>query len=539
MKWRLVAVFGACALLGLGVGPALADTDPTYPVTSATDWTTGPQHDWQNGNAGGNYTFQAGMSSGPVNRALTRWPQHYNPASLFQNLAGESQAATDSTFHAHPDLPYDDVGDAGSPDFMPDWNHNGTYGDPGDFDADTDSVMDSAAFRYPCPQLDGSVLYETTDGSCKPATDSTATFKLGEAREVKIVDARGYILDATLWLPGDAVNGAPGPFPGIVYADGFDSRQDSYYWFAMRMARAGYLVLTYDPAGQGESEGTAYALYDSGMAPCQIGGACRDLQDAVRWFVGDDIAPVPRQESRATPPKNPAYVPAGDNLTNPVRNLLDTSRVAVSGNSMGALAVDDYTYGLGVGSGGDGRPLPSVRAAVPMSGIGPMKASVPIQLQTSDYDGQALATPAVGGVPTGDPSFGGVGYPATKNGYDQLRAAGLGSDALSLVVLEGGTHLDSVDIPYATRTAWSLTVAGDSALDFIDCHARDLADACQRAASPRPRLSRSFASEQDADGPAGPEPSRCITVPDQANINQSPTDFAQAETGHPVYNCTP
>jgi len=39
---------------------------------------------------------------------------------------------------------------------------------------------------------------------------------------------------------------------------------------------AGYLALTYDPAGQGDSEGTSYALYDSRMAPCYIGGACRE-----------------------------------------------------------------------------------------------------------------------------------------------------------------------------------------------------------------------------------------------------------------------
>ena len=44
---------------------------------------------------------------------------------------------------------------------------------------------------------------------------------------------------------------------------------------------SGPASFTYDPAGQGESEGTAYALYDSRMAPCQIGGACRDLQDMV------------------------------------------------------------------------------------------------------------------------------------------------------------------------------------------------------------------------------------------------------------------
>lgn len=531
---------GAVALLALGVGPALAN-DPTYPITSATDWTTGPQHDYRNGNRGGQYTFQAGMSSGPVDRALTRWPEHYNPASLFQNLAAESQAATDATFHAHPDLPYDDVGDAGSPDFMPDWNHDGVYGDPQDFDADTDAVMDTAPFRYPCPQLDGTVLYETTDGTCKPATDSTATFKLGEAREAKIVDARGYILDATLWLPGETQTmPSSGPFPGIVFGDGFDSRQDSYYWFAMRMARAGYIVLTYDPAGQGESEGTSAALFDSRMAPCQVGGACRDLEDAVRWFVGSDIQPSPRDEWRATPPKKPAYTPAGDNVVNPVLNVLDTSRISIAGNSMGALAVDDYARVVGVGHDTSGRPLPSVRAAVPMSGIAPTQASIPMQFQTSDYDGSpALAGPGVGGVALGDPSYGGIGYSNIKKGYDQLRASGQGSGPLELIVLEGGTHLDSVDIPYATRTAWSLTVAGDSALDWFDCHARDLPDACQRAISPRARLSRALASEQDPDGPAGAEPSRCVAVPDQANLNQSPTDFAQAETGHPVYNCTP
>jgi hypothetical protein len=532
------AAFGG--LLLLGATPALAQTDPTYPVTSATDWTTGPQSDWQHQERG-SYTFQAGMSTGVANRALTRWPQHYNPAYLFQHLADESQAATDATFHAHPDLPYDHVGDAGSPDYMPDFNHNGVFGDPGDFDNDTDTVLDSAPFRYPCPQLDGTMRYETVDGSCAATTDTNATFKLGEAREVKIVDARGYILDATLWLPGEALTTpSSGPFPGVVFSDGFDSRQDSYYWFAMRMARAGYIALTYDPAGQGESEGTSAALWDTRMAPCNIGGACRDLEDALRWFVGDDILPSPRDEWRTTPPKNPSYAPGGDNIMNPALGILDHSRVSIAGNSMGALATVDYARALGVGKGGDGRPLPPVRAAVPMSGIAPVQASIPIQFQTSDYDGSpTLAGPGVGGVALGDPSFGAIGYSNIKKGYDQLRASGQGSGPLELVVLEGGTHLDSVDIPYATRTAWSLSVAGDAALDWIDCHARDIPAACQRAVSSRPRLSRSFASEQDPDGPAGSEPSRCVTVPDQANVNQAPTDFAQAETGHPVYDCTP
>jgi hypothetical protein len=539
VRKAVIVAIAALVLLGGTAVRAIAQTDPTYPLTSFTSWTSGGQDDFQrNNNARGQYVFQAGTVNA-INRALTRWPQHYNPASLFQNLAGESQAAVDAAFHAPPDLPYDHVGTAPNPDYMPDFDHNGVFDDPGDFDRDSDATLDSAPFRYPCPQLDGSVLYETTDGTCKPGTDKSATFKLGEAREIKIVDSRGYILDATLWLPGEALTG-PGPFAGVVYADGFTSRQDMYYWFAMRMARAGYIALTYDPAGQGDSEGTGYALLDSRMAPCYIGGACRDLQDVVRWFVGANIQPVAREEQRATPPKNPAYAPSGDNIVNPVLSILDTSRVAISGNSMGALSVDNYTYGLGTGAGGDGRPLPPLRAAIPMSGIGPMKASIPIQFQEADYDGSpTLGGPGVGGIPLGNPNYGGIGYQATKNTYDQLRTSHQGSSALSLVVLEGGTHLSWVDTPFATKATWSLAVSGDAALDFIDCHARDNADACQRAASPRPRLSRAFASEQDVDGPAGPARSRCITVPDQANLNQFPTDFVQAETGHPVYTCTP
>jgi hypothetical protein len=326
MRRFLVGSVAALLILGgaAAAAPARAQTDPTYPVTSFTNSTSGPQNDFsQDWNYRGQYVFQAG-TNGAVSRALTRWPDHYNPAYLFQHLADEAQAATDATFHSPPDLPYDHVGTAGSPDYMPDFNHNGVFGDPGDFDADTDTTRDSAPFRYPCPQLDGTVQYETTDGTCKPGTDATATFKLGEAREIKFVDSRGYILDATLWLPGEALTG-PGPFPGVVYANGYTSRQDMYYWFAMRMARAGYIAMTYDPAGQGESEGTSYALFDTSMAPCQIGGACRDLQDAVRWFVGNEITPVPRGESRWTPPKNPAYAPPGDNVTNPVLGMLDTS----------------------------------------------------------------------------------------------------------------------------------------------------------------------------------------------------------------------
>ena len=107
-------------------------------------------------------------------------------------------------------------------------------------------------------------------------------YRIGVARELKIINARGLVLDATLWFPAAAFTGSACPaygstayddtsawtdcvsaanlsstesFPGVVFANGFASRQEHYAWFLMRMVDEGYVVLNYDPAGQGESEG--------------------------------------------------------------------------------------------------------------------------------------------------------------------------------------------------------------------------------------------------------------------------------------------
>jgi hypothetical protein len=108
-----------------------------------------------------------------------------------------------------------------------------------------------------------------------------------------------------------------------------------------------------------------------------------------------------------------------------------------------------------------------------------------------------------------------------------------------LIVLEGGTHSDHVDEPFVPRTNWGNPLAADYAADFLNCYVRGIASACAGAISVRPHLSHAYASEQDPDGPAGSSPSRCITVPDAGTLNQRPQDFLAAETGSPVYDCTP
>jgi hypothetical protein len=544
---------------------------PTYPIDNILNATQNTQRSITDPDIG-RYNFEAGMY-GVARRAVQRYPEHYLTSGI--DIPRELQVAIDSLAHMRPDLPYTHWGDAGHPALMPDWDHDGVFGDGGgtslndrgDFDADTDDVLDTAYYRIPCytPDDEWEIHYFYASGTCDVNDAAAESYAIGVARELKIINARGLLLDATLWVPattfagsacpaydsadyGDAAAwegcvapanlAASGAFPGLVFANGLASRQEHYSWFAMRMVHEGYLVLTYDPAGQGESEGTFFdtlGFTDEERADPQFAGAVRDIQDVVRWFVGDPIEAVtdngPRLVERADPTAN---------VPNPAGGALDETRVAIAGNSMGAISTLAYLDLLGGsgGSGSDGRPLPSVVAAVSMSGARPTHAVVPIQFQTSDGDGSpALVVPKVLGMNLGQGGSG-IGYELIKERYDQLRATAEPAP-LSLIVLEGGAHTDHVDVPFVPRTFWANALAADYGADWLNCHVRGDAAACAAAVSPRPHLSRIYASEQDPDGPAGSSASRCITVPDAWSLNQGPQEILAAQSGSPVYDCTP
>ena len=546
----------------LGTVPAFAQEDPsTYPITSFLDWTQNPAQDLQDP-AAGQYNFEAGML-GIVTRAADRYPGIFLAPQDQDSIQREVQAAYDAVAHNRPTLPYDHAGgDAGNPAYMPDWNHDGTFGDPGNFDADTDGdphggtpeALDTAYFRYPCANQDGSVFYETTTGSCVAAGTPDAAFKLGVTQELKIVDARGLVLDATLWIPGGALNaaackstscsatGTPSladidsskRLPGVVFANGLSSRQDHYYWFPMRMAREGFIVLTYDPAGQGQSEGTwtdLFGIFDMHRACAQFSGACRDNMDAVRWFVGQ---PVPDErgalyvDGRIAPRIDPAT-----NSSNPAAAILDPSRVAIAGNSMGAISTLNYLNADGKDP--EGNDLPPVAAAISLSGATATKAAVPIQFQTSDFDGAPeLVGPTVFGLNLGMNGEG-IGYNLIKQRYNALRDDPARTAPMELVVLEGGVHTDHVDELFVPRTMWANSLASDYAASWLRCHAAGDASACAEAIAPLEHISRAFASEQV---PAGTAESQCIRVPDRASLNQPPADFLSAYVdGKPVCDC--
>ena len=572
---RTITTLLVFALVSFGAFTAFAGPNdpppPTYPIDESLMWTQNTQRSVSDQSIG-NYSFEAGFY-GAARRAYQRYPSHYLTAGI--DPTREAQVAIDSLTHNRPDLPYVHAMDAGYPDLMPDWDHDGVFGDAGgydprgvgDFDADTDDVQDTAYFLIPCytPADEWKVHHLYADGTCDVSNGHAKPYRIGVARELKFINARGLVLDATLWLPAKAFTGAGCPIygsasyvnrsawtgcvapanldqsrslPSVVFANGLSSRQEHYAWFAMRVVDEGYSVMTYDPAGQGESEGTfgdTLGLSDKERADPNLAGAARDLQDAVRWFVGQSITPTASRPGRLTPRADPAT-----NAPNPALGTIDTSHVAIAGNSMGALSTLAYLDYLGSpgGLGADRRPLPRIVAAISLSGARQTHAVVPLQFQTSDGDGSpALVLPKVAGVNLGFTGQG-IGYELIKARYDQLRTTAE-PGPLSLIVLEGGTHSDHVDEPYVPRTNWGNALAADYAADFLNCYVRGDAGACARSVSVRPHLSRAYASEQDPDGPAGSSPSRCITVPDAGTLNQPPQDFISAETGSPVYDCTP
>jgi pimeloyl-ACP methyl ester carboxylesterase len=559
-----------------------------YPLTSYLDWAQNPEQDLTNPALGEN-AFGQTIDNAEAS-VLQRYPDQLNLKALLGPngptvAAAFSEEMAAQLVHLRPRVANDDLTDQANPNYLPDFDHNGTYGDPQDYVAMEASDTSAGYFLYPCIADSGAVTYETTTGACAAAGTPGDTYKVGLAQRVPIIDSRGLQLQATVWLPAAALKAGcptatpdPAPctapqglaprsaiddgqgLPTVVIAEGIASSESDYFWLAMTLARAGDVVVTYDPAGQSESEGSVANLYEPSVPSCEFGGACRDLEDVVRWVVGDPIVPVVNlatanpdvpstSASTAADPSpavsppagsaisNPAYQPAGDNIVDPALAAVDPHKLAIVGHSMGALSVLSYLLFQGHGGTGvDGRPLPPVVTGIVLSGAAPTTATVPIQFQTSDYDGSpALVGPTAAGIDLGIPGNG-IGYADMKPLYDQLRADGPGNADLSMIVLEGGVHTDFIDTPFIPRTAWSLAVSAHYASAWLGCFLDDNPTDCLVAVVPVPHLSSSFASEATPSGPL-PRASDCITVPTTASLNDSPTALISAEGGDPVYNC--
>lgn len=190
----------------------------------------------------------------------------------------------------------------------------------------------------------------------------------GRVMEVGYANRYGAVIRADLWAPNvpftDPISGAvsSGPFPGVILVSGYGFERFRYRAFAQGLAEAGYVVLTFDPQGQGESDfaPTPASTYcdpnGSWRQPQEMGisemGECAG-QDPQPEATTQDLPYLPPvllfQDARGVQPLYEAIRPrfvfgALDaaawllSNANPLRALVDETRLGVAGHSIGAYA---------------------------------------------------------------------------------------------------------------------------------------------------------------------------------------------------------
>lgn len=196
----------------------------------------------------------------------------------------------------------------------------------------------------------------------------------------------GARLVADLWLPPIST---PPPHPAVIIAPGSSQRfRQLYRWAAQGLAEEGYMVLTFDVQGQGDSENLSHQndgrfCSTHGCVSQALGPPIKNelfdhqLADAIRFLFSTPTTPygmdVPNQEDSAQ--------------YNPHHDVLDREKVGVAGHSLGASAATNV-----------GQLDQRIRAIVRWGATGPVRddvvhaAHAPMLSVESDY-GQAGPVP--------------------------------------------------------------------------------------------------------------------------------------------------
>jgi dienelactone hydrolase len=153
----------------------------------------------------------------------------------------------------------------------------------------------------------------------------------------------GATLSGHVW----ATRAGPPKRPGIVITNGSVQADEQLYWFAAQaLAKAGYVVLTWDPQGQGQSDTYGEGVDRNEGFPAQTDGRpfFDGTEDAVNFFFSNPSHPYVPESSCSTgtshAPKQARRVKAGlDAGYNPFWALFDGKRFGLAGHSYGAAGV--------------------------------------------------------------------------------------------------------------------------------------------------------------------------------------------------------
>ncbi len=134
--------------------------------------------------------------------------------------------------------------------------------------------------------------------------------------------------------------------PAVVVVNGSVQAPEELYWFAaLTLAQQGYVVMTYDPQGQGRSDQTGFGTSAREGFPAQTAGTpfYDGPQDALDFLLSTPDAPyVPRpsRSGASHADKQQRRVASGhDAAHNPLWQVVDPTRIGLAGHSFGASGV--------------------------------------------------------------------------------------------------------------------------------------------------------------------------------------------------------
>lgn len=157
-----------------------------------------------------------------------------------------------------------------------------------------------------------------------------APFYTAEAEVVPVVfyDDGCARLSGRVWRP----RGATGALPGIVIQNGSVQAPETVYWWAAQLlVRSGYVVMTFDPRGQGRSDQQTPTGVQGSNANSPV--FWTGLVNAIDFFRSSAARPYPHNLSCA------GSYPTVTTAFNPFAASIDPERLGIAGHSLGGVGV--------------------------------------------------------------------------------------------------------------------------------------------------------------------------------------------------------
>jgi dienelactone hydrolase len=319
----------------------------------------------------------------------------------------------------------------------------------------------------------------------------------GLRQRVLFTNRAGATIAGHVWM----TRSGPAKRPGIVITNGSVQAPEELYWYAAAtLAKRGYVVLTFDPQGQGYSDTYGEGVDRNEGFPAQSGRPFFDgTEDAIDFFLSSPQQPfVPRRscttgtshaakhERRVREGRNSAY--------NPFWAAVDPDHLGIAGHSYGARGVSFV-----------GQSDPRVDAIVAWDNLStPGAEPAPCPSGAAPRDEPPITKPAVGmGADYGlfrEPNTSEPDPMGNSEASLEYTKAGVDTGQLNI---RGGTHYEFSYIPnpFFGATLRGIDLVAWYTAAWFDRYVKGEADAARRLTTGRWREDAQSAAVDPDDDP--------------------------------------